>query len=66
MRWDRLRVHLDYGNTQDTYEWQIFYPDEIAALALRGGFCELLRCANFDESSLPNPDIPRMQFVWTR
>ncbi len=63
---NRLRVELDYGDARDEYEWQIFYVDEIAALAARCGFREILRCAKFDESIAPSSEIPRMQFVFEK
>lgn len=66
LRENRLRVELDYGNARDVYEWQIFYPDEIAALAARGGLNEILRCANFDETLAPSAELSRMQFVFEK
>lgn len=74
MRGNRLRVELDYGDAltssahiaRDVYEWQIFYADEMSALAARCGFREILRCANFDEMILPTLEIPRMQFVFEK
>lgn len=60
---NRLRVELDYGATRDVFEWQLFYPDEIAALGARFGLNEILRCTNFDPRQLPMADLPRMQFV---
>lgn len=63
---NRLHVTLDYGNVRDAFEWQIFYPDEIAALAARFGLREVLRCTNFDEAQLPKPEVPRMQFIFEK
>ncbi|TAH51020.1 MAG: class I SAM-dependent methyltransferase [Chloroflexota bacterium] len=63
---NRLRVELDYGSARDAYEWQIFYPNEISALAARCGFREILRCANFGETIAVRSDIPRMQFVFEK
>lgn len=64
MRRERLRVELDYGDAQDIFEWQLFYPDEISALAFECGMREILRCADFDELRAPSPEIARMQFVF--
>lgn len=63
MEQDRLRVELDYRETRDAFEWQVFYPDELSALAARFGFKRNLCCANFDPLQRPNSDIPRVQFV---
>lgn len=63
---NRLRVELNYGDGRDEYEWQIFYADEISALAARCGLREILRCANFDETIAVSSDIPRMQFVFEK
>lgn len=62
----RLRVELDYGNTRDVYEWQIWYPDEISLLAARFGLNEILRCATFDSTMAPDCELPRMQFVFEK
>jgi hypothetical protein len=66
LRGNRLRVELDFGDAREIFDWQIFTPDEIAALAARCGLDEMLRCANFDENVLPNADAPRMQFILQR
>ncbi|MBI4675413.1 MAG: class I SAM-dependent methyltransferase [Chloroflexi bacterium] len=66
LRGNRIFVELDYGDARDEFEWQIFYPDEISALAARFGLNEILRCANFEENSAPSPEIPRMQFVFQK
>lgn len=63
---NRLRVELDYGAARDEYEWQIFYADEIAALAARCGLREILRCASFDEIIAVSSEMPRMQFVFEK
>jgi SAM-dependent methyltransferase len=65
---DRLTVVLDYGADlpADTYAWQLFSPEEIAALARQCGFTPALACANFDEATAPSADAPRMQLVFER
>ncbi|HEU5098604.1 MAG TPA: class I SAM-dependent methyltransferase [Roseiflexaceae bacterium] len=65
---DRLTVMLDYGPDlpADTYAWQLFLPDDIAALAHQYGFTLLLACANFDEATPPSAELPRMQLVLER
>jgi SAM-dependent methyltransferase len=66
MRGDRLRVELDYGDERDTFEWQIFCPDEISALAAQYGLSQIVRCANFDPMQPVATEIPRMQFVFEK
>jgi SAM-dependent methyltransferase len=66
MEQNRLRVELDYGALCDVFEWQVFYPDELAALGTRFGLNEIVRCTNFDPLQLPNADMPRMQFVFEK
>ena len=66
MRGNRLRVELEYANTRDAFEWQVFYPNELGGLGARLGFREILRCTNFDPLQLPNAEMPRMQFVFEK
>jgi SAM-dependent methyltransferase len=65
---DRLTVRLDYGPDvpPDVFEWQVYMPDEIGALAADIGFRPLVVCREFDESRPPDPAVPRMQFVFER
>jgi SAM-dependent methyltransferase len=65
---DRLTVVLDYGADQpaDTYAWQLFLPEEIAALGRQCGFTAVQACANFDEATAPLAETPRMQLVFER
>jgi SAM-dependent methyltransferase len=66
MEGNRLTVHLDYGRGTDTFNWQVFTPDEIVALAAKVGFSYVLACANFDEATPPSAEIPRMQLVFEK
>jgi SAM-dependent methyltransferase len=65
---DRLTVRLDYGPDlpPDVYEWQLFSPQTIAALARQSGFELLLACAGFDQDTPPSADLARMQLVFER
>lgn len=62
---DHLHVTLDYGPTSppDSFEWQLYTPEEICALAGGIGFRTLVACTGFDESIPPSPKAPRMQIV---
>lgn len=66
LRGNRLQVRVDFGDQSDSFDWQIFAPDEIAALAARCGLEEMLRCANFDENTPPGANAPRMQFMFQK
>ena len=66
MRGDRLRVQLDYGGFAEEFEWQLYTPAEIAALAGRAGFRLLGSYAAFDESIAASPAQSRMQIVLAR
>ncbi len=71
---NRLRVHLGYASRDgsddidgsDTFEWQMYTPDEFVVLADESGFSCLLTCANFDEGTPPDATLPRMQLVFER
>jgi hypothetical protein len=65
---DRLTVTLDYGPDApaDRFDWQVFTPDEIGALAEACGFRVVLACAALDEGQAPSPDAPRMQLLFER
>jgi SAM-dependent methyltransferase len=65
---DRLTVVLDYGPDRpaDTYAWQLYSPEQIAALARQCGFDLRLACANFDETTPPSAEVARMQLVFER
>lgn len=65
---NRLTVHIDYGPDlpPDTFDWQLYSPEEICALAERLGFRTLVRCAWADESRAITPADARMQFVFEK
>jgi SAM-dependent methyltransferase len=62
----RLRVRLDYGDSFDAFDWQVFTPGSIRAFVAECGFDLLLACTGFDESSPPSSESPRMQLVFER
>ncbi len=65
---DRLSVHIDYGEDlpPDTFDWQLYTPEEFVALAEGIGFRRLLACAWTDESRAITPADARMQFVFEK
>ena len=65
MAGNRLVVSLDYDadGARDVFDWQLYTPDELCALADEIGFQPLVVCANFDEAQPATADIPRMQLV---
>lgn len=60
----RLRVTLDYGGPVDVFDWQVYLPEELEALAADVGLELVLACTDFDELSPPSPESPRMQLVF--
>jgi SAM-dependent methyltransferase len=68
MRGERLRVRLDYATSgfADVFEWQLYTPAEIAAVAVRAGWRPLGSYAEFDESINATPERSRMQVVFAR
>lgn len=64
---DRLIVELEYRDRdeRETFDWQVFTPETITALAATLGLDRALACTSFDESQPPSPDTPRMQIVFT-
>jgi SAM-dependent methyltransferase len=66
---DRLRVNLIYDDNElkfDQFDWQIFTPDQITALARVHGLGTQLICTNFDEATAASSQAPRMQIVFER
>jgi len=65
---DRLTVRLDYGPDvpPDVFEWQLYTPDEICALAADTGFRPLVVCSEFDERRSADLAVPRMQLLFER
>src|SRR5206468_2768123 len=69
MTGDRLLVELCYDDSatsSDRIEWQIFYPDEMIALAAAQALELVACCRDFDESLRSSPDHPRMQLVFQK
>lgn len=61
---DRLVVQLDYPDgSHDRFDWQLFSPTQLGALAESVGLAVLHVCTDFDIASSPVPDKPRIQFV---
>ena len=65
MHGDRLSVHLRYESSgdEDAFEWRLFTPAALFAVAANAGFEILLACAEFDEHERPSNESPRMQLV---
>jgi SAM-dependent methyltransferase len=60
----RLRVRLDYGDSFDAFDWQVFAPESIRTFANVCGFDLVFACTGFDESSSPSSESPRMQLAF--
>jgi SAM-dependent methyltransferase len=61
---NRLHVTLDYGEGRsDQFDWQLFTPEELAALAASVGLRPVLTCSDFDERIAASADRPRFQVV---
>jgi SAM-dependent methyltransferase len=64
---DRLYVQLDYlDGAHEDFEWQLFTPAKMIALAQSVGLDSLLSCTDFDTTITPSPAKPRIQFVLER
>jgi SAM-dependent methyltransferase len=64
---DRLFVHLDYPDGgQDEFEWQLFSPSQIVAMAQSIGLTLLRSCTDFDAMIPPVADKPRIQYLFER
>lgn len=67
MESDRLFVQLDYpGGNQDQFEWQLFSPAQMSALAQSIGLSVLFSCTDFDSAKSPAFSDPRVQFLLER
>lgn len=68
MNGDRLTVHIDYGAElpPDTFNWQLYTPEEFTALAEGIGFRRLVACAWTDESRAITAADARMQLVFEK
>jgi SAM-dependent methyltransferase len=64
---DRLCVQLDYPDgAHEEFEWQLFSPAQMIALAESVGLALLLSCTDFDATIRPSPAKPHIQFVLER
>ena len=50
----------------DTYTWRVFEPEELARYAGSFGLSLVAACSEFDATSRPTPDRPRMQLVFAK
>jgi SAM-dependent methyltransferase len=63
----RLLVHLVYPDgIEEDFEWQLFTVTEMQALAESIGLRLIVACSDFDSSTPPEVDNPRIQFVLER
>jgi SAM-dependent methyltransferase len=62
---DRFTVRIDYGPgaPPDAFDWQLYTPDELGALAARLGLRLILACTWCDEARPATPAETRMQLV---
>ena len=66
MAGDRLHVALDYETCErDEFEWQLFTPDALVTLAAKQGLESVAACCGCDERQPPNPEVSRMQLVFS-
>jgi hypothetical protein len=63
-----LVVDLSYGHSgsRDRFDWQLFDPAGLKAMAARCGWHLRLACTDFDAGQPPAPDRPRVQYVLER
>jgi len=63
----RLHVHLTYPDgAEEDFDWQLFTPEQMRALAQSVGLAMTVQCTDFDQSATPRNDNPRIQFVLTK
>lgn len=64
----RYTVQLDYGpdHPLETFNWQLYTPDEMEQLAGQLGFTQLLACTHFNGQQPTSADYPRMQIIWQK
>ena len=61
----RLFVRLDYPDDgQDRFEWQLFSPAQMIAVAPSVGLNLLMSCTDFDAATPPSTIKPRLQFLF--
>ncbi len=64
----RLTVKLDYNNNKapDQFEWQLYTPGELRAIAKTVRLDRRVICTNFDEHQQASDTVPRMQLVFEK
>ena len=63
----RLFVHLDYPDGgKEIFEWQLFSAAQMMSMAESVGVRGLFPCTDFNETTLPSPANPCVQFVFER
>jgi SAM-dependent methyltransferase len=63
---DRLIAQLDYADGRELFNWQLFTPEELCALAASSGLRCRLACTLFDEAQAASPTQARMQLVFEK
>ena len=65
---NRWRVELRYGEDGggDVFDWYLYTRDEIEALGRECGLRVVHTCANYDETSVPDPSRARMQVLFEK
>lgn len=67
MEADRLFVELTYPDgATESFNWQLFTPDEMQSLGESVGLGLVTACTDFDAGTKPNSGNPRIQFVLQR
>ena len=67
MEADRLFVDVSYPDgARESFEWQLFTPEEMKSLGESVGLALIVVCTNFDAGTKPNSANPRIQFVLER
>jgi SAM-dependent methyltransferase len=63
----RLSVQLTYPDgAQESFDWQLFTPEEMESLAELADATLIVACTNFDTGTKPQTENPRIQFVLER
>ena len=64
----RLKVALTEGDgiLIDRFDWELFSPEECAALADSAGLAGLAACTNYDPAQPPSADSPRVQYLFEK
>jgi len=63
----RYAVALAYSTGgADTFDWEVFTPEEIAALGTAAGVRPVLTCADFNESATATPSRQSFQVVFEK